>query len=197
MNKLLIPIIIVSLVFSFSKKAYAQYESCEICSKEAWEGDSVAMNKFIMSCGIVDTVEFDANNEVIAPKETQKKEAILQTVTMKLNSGKVMYIDSIYFVVEKQPVFHGGDRGLLNYFKNELEYPKDAKNDGTSGTVFVNFIIEKDGGTSKAKVVRGVSGSCNAEAVRLINNMPEWIPGEHKGKTVRVQLTLPVKFALR
>ncbi len=63
--------------------------------------------------------------------------------------------------------------------------------------VFVTFVVEKDGSVVDAKVLRGIGGGCDEEALRVVRNMPKWNPGEQRGKKVKVQYNLPVRFTLR
>jgi TonB family protein len=67
---------------------------------------------------------------------------------------------------------------------------------GVTGTVYITFIIEKDGTLTNAKVLRGIGSGCDEEALRVVNMMPKWNPGEQKGKPVAVQFNLPIKFKL-
>ena len=98
---------------------------------------------------------------------------------------------------ENMPEFPGGRHALMTYIASNLKYPPDARKKLMSGTVFVQFFIEKDGSVSHAKVIEGVCPSINTEALRVINSMPKWKPGIENGKPVRVQFTLPIKFSIR
>ena len=187
--------VLVSLTVSIP--AQAQYESCEVISEEAWEGDSAAVSQFVMSCGIIDTVIFNSDDQLITEPETEPEKKAYQTVTMKLNSGKVLFRDSIYFVVKTMPLFPGGQEGLVKYLGAELKYPVNARNKKKSGTVYVNFIINKQGKVTKPVVTRSVYPDLDKEALRVVKGMPDWTPGVHKGNPVSVQLTVPVKFSLR
>ena len=102
----------------------------------------------------------------------------------------------VFMVVEKMPTFPGGVKNLMNYLSTHIKYPAEAKKDGIEGRVFVNFIVEKDGSVSHVKVLRGIGHGCDKESVRVVKNMPRWIPGEQRGKPVRVDYNLPVKFSL-
>ncbi|MCF8348857.1 MAG: energy transducer TonB, partial [Bacteroidales bacterium] len=62
---------------------------------------------------------------------------------------------------------------------------------------FINFVVETDGRISKVKVLRGIGGGCDEEAVRVVEAMPKWKPGMQRGKPVRVSYNLPVKFTLQ
>jgi protein TonB len=72
-----------------------------------------------------------------------------------------------------------------------------AKESGIQGTVYVTFVVEKDGSITDVRVLRGIGGGCDEEAVRVVKNSPKWSPGKQRGKPVRVQYNLPVKFILQ
>jgi TonB family protein len=99
-------------------------------------------------------------------------------------------------VVEQNPVFVGGYDGMLKYLKNNLKYPDLAKNSGIQGTVFVQFVVSKTGALSNARILRGIGGGCDEEAVRVVTSMPKWIPGRQNGIAVPVMFQIPVKFQL-
>lgn len=101
-----------------------------------------------------------------------------------------------FVVVEKMPEFPGGDAALFKYLSENIVYPKQAREAGISGTVYITFVIEPDGSVSSVVSQRGVPGGCTEEALRVVNSMPDWIPGKQLGKPVRVRLSLPVKFNL-
>jgi len=101
-----------------------------------------------------------------------------------------------FVVVEQMPEFPGGDIALRKYLAEHTVYPRMAKESGISGTVYVTFVIEKSGKVSSVDVLRGVSGGCTEEAVRVVSEMPDWNPGLQRGKPVRVRLNLPVRFML-
>ncbi|HKR06090.1 MAG TPA: energy transducer TonB [Bacteroidia bacterium] len=183
--------IIFFIIFFVSShiKLFAQEEGfCAICSRDAWAGDSAALNKFIAGCGVIDTIGYDSLNK---PAKTNQA---YQAITMKLNSGKVMFTDKIYFITDQMPEFKGGMEALLEYLTKNIHYPQTGKK--ISGTVYVKFIVEKDGSVKRADIVRGVGEEYDKEALRVIKEMPPWQPGTKKGNPVRVQFNLPVKFSL-
>ena len=101
----------------------------------------------------------------------------------------------VFEVVEQMPEFpDGGMAGLMEYFKKNMRYPEAARKAGTQGRVTVQFIVDKDGSISGARVLRGVDPALDAEAIRLVNAMPKWKPGMQKGKAVAVKYTVPVMF---
>jgi protein TonB len=71
-----------------------------------------------------------------------------------------------------------------------------ARESGIQGTVYVTFVVEKGGNVSDVKILRGIGGGCDEEAIRVIRAMPRWNPGKQRGKSVRVQFNMPIKFTL-
>jgi protein TonB len=105
--------------------------------------------------------------------------------------------EQIFLVVEEMPSFPGGEKEMYRYIGKNIEYPRMAKESGISGRVFVTFVVEKDGRVTDVKVLRGIGGGCDEEAVRVIKSMPRWKPGKQRGKPVRVQYRMPIKFTLQ
>ena len=104
--------------------------------------------------------------------------------------------EKVYQEVDVMPEYPGGMEGLVEFMVDNMKYPKQAKKAGVEGTVYVKFHVEKDGSVSNAEVVKGIGGGCDAEALRMVNEMQNWSPGKKDGKAVITQLNLPVKFAL-
>ncbi|RVU01731.1 TonB family protein [Mucilaginibacter limnophilus] len=102
----------------------------------------------------------------------------------------------VFTQVEEQPVFPGGINGFGQYLGRNIRYPAEARNKKIAGRVFLNFIVEKDGSLSDIKVMRGIGGGCDEEAMRVLKNSPKWTPGKQNGKVVRVQYTVPIQFDL-
>ena len=102
----------------------------------------------------------------------------------------------VYDVVEQMPSFNGGNMALMKYIENHLSYPVVAEREGIQGRVILQFIVEKDGRLSDIRVARSVDPQLDAEAVRIVASMPEWIPGRNGDEVVRVRYTLPVTFRL-
>ncbi|PIQ15696.1 MAG: energy transducer TonB, partial [Flavobacteriales bacterium CG18_big_fil_WC_8_21_14_2_50_32_9] len=102
-----------------------------------------------------------------------------------------------FTIVEDMPEFIGGEIEMLRYLKINTKYPEIEKKLGNQGTVWVSFVVGKDGKIKNTKIERGVSKYLDAEALRVINAMPDWIPGKQRGKAVNVSFNLPVKFILK
>ncbi|MBU1369049.1 MAG: TonB family protein [Bacteroidetes bacterium] len=103
----------------------------------------------------------------------------------------------IFTVVESMPEFPGGPAKMMEYIAKNIKYPAMARESGIQGRVFVNFVVEPDGSVSNVKILRGIGGGCDEEAIRVVKSMPKWTPGRQRGKAVRVSFNLPVRFTLQ
>ncbi|MDR2083566.1 MAG: energy transducer TonB [Bacteroidales bacterium] len=111
--------------------------------------------------------------------------------------GETIDDDIEYTVVESDPEFPGGDVGRLTYLRDNVKYPKMAKESGIQGIVYVTFVVMPDGSISNVEVLRGIGGGCDEEAVRVVENMPKWKPGEQRGQKVKVRFGMQIKFTLQ
>jgi periplasmic protein TonB len=102
----------------------------------------------------------------------------------------------IFTIVEKMPEFPGGDEARIKFLGENIKYPQMAKESGIQGTVYVTFVVEGNGAISNVKVLRGIGGGCDEEAIRVVKIMPKWKSGEQRGKPVRVQFNMPIRFTL-
>ena len=103
----------------------------------------------------------------------------------------------VFFIVEDMPEFPGGELALRKYIANAIKYPVIAQENGIQGKVYVQFVVDKDGGISDARIARGVDPSLDKEALRVVNALPKWKPGQQRGKPVRVSYTVPINFVLQ
>lgn len=122
----------------------------------------------------------------------------LLLLTASLNYAQVQHeSDTVIFIdVEEPPTFPGGDSALVAYLKHNLHYPPAEKEKGIQGKVVVGFVIEKDGVVSNVEVKRGIGEECDAEAVRVVKEMPNWEPGKQSGIVVRMGMVLPISFKI-
>ncbi len=104
--------------------------------------------------------------------------------------------DEIYEYVDEPASFPGGMDALKKYLMENINYPQTAKDAGISGKVYLKFVVSSNGTISNVKVMRGVADcpECDKEALRVVKNMPNWVPGKNKGKSVNSFLNLPVQF---
>ena len=112
--------------------------------------------------------------------------------------------EQVFFIVEHMPEFPGGDIALRNFIADNIKYPEEAKAKGLSGKVFVQFVIDKNGDVVSPKIARGIDPILDNEAIRVIQSLPKWKPGEQSeridGEKVwvpkNVSFTVPVNFSL-
>jgi len=141
---------------------------------------------------IVSTENDDAET---APDNMDKK-VLRETRKQSLTANEEYQEAEIFTVVEESPHFPGGEDAVIKFLQENLKYPVIARESSIQGTVFITFVIEKDGTITDIRVLRGIGGGCDEEALRALKLMPRWIPGKQRGKPVRVQFNLPVKFSL-
>ncbi|MBO4489560.1 MAG: energy transducer TonB [Bacteroidales bacterium] len=101
----------------------------------------------------------------------------------------------LHFAAE-QPEFPGGMEALNLFLRNEIQYPQMARDNNIQGIVLVEFVVEKDGRVSNAKVVNSLFPDCDKEAVRGIMAMPKWKPAKNNGRPVRCYFKVPVRFSM-
>jgi periplasmic protein TonB len=104
--------------------------------------------------------------------------------------------DVTFMVVEQSPEFINGIKAMYQFLSNNMKYPSVARENNIEGTVYVGFVVGKDGTIRDVKVKRGIAGGCNEEAIRVVELMPKWNPGKQNGRPVSVAYTIPIKFKL-
>lgn len=104
--------------------------------------------------------------------------------------------DKIFLIVEQKPAFEGGDAALIQYLRKNLLYPALARENGIEGTVVIQFVVNTDGSIVNTNILKDIGGGCGEEALRVVRGMPKWQPGKQRGKAVRVQFNLPIRFQL-
>lgn len=102
--------------------------------------------------------------------------------------------DYVYDFVDEMPHFPGGKKTMEKYIQDNLIYPARIKKSGIGGKVYVECIIEKNGDVTNAIAYKNSSKKLEREALRVVLNMPNWIPGKNKGKLVRVKQIIGVNF---
>lgn len=103
-----------------------------------------------------------------------------------------------FTLVEKMPEFEGGIDSLFSYLRQNLKYPEWEKSNKIQGTVYAGFVIDKQGRAKDFEILRTVDEARNfdREVLRVLREMPNWIPGELEGRKVDVKYHLPIKFVL-
>lgn len=104
--------------------------------------------------------------------------------------------DEIFLRVDRKAQFPGGVHNLMLYIRENMEYPEEAKEDGVQGRVLIKFIVRKDGSIDNINVTRSLDPLLDKEAIRLVENMPNWIPAQNQGRIVNSFFTIPILFRL-
>lgn len=106
--------------------------------------------------------------------------------------------EEIFTFVEQPPTFPGGEEALAKYLSKNIRYPRVAQENGISGTVFVQFVVDSEGNIKDVKTVGNAKGGgLEEEAVRVVKTMPKWKAGKQNGRQVSVQFNLPIRFTLQ
>ncbi len=143
---------------------------------------------------VEDDVEIE--NEVEINAESDEKTVVEDYVAPPVVEEETVAEEEIFQIVEEMPGPVGGDEAFYQYLADNIRYPVVAMESGISGRVYVTFVVEKDGSITDVKVLRGIGGGCDEEAVRVVKNMPKWKPGKQRGRPVRVLYRVPINFTL-
>ena len=143
------------------------------------------------------------SQEELDAMKVENHEDVVEVIMQK-DAERDISKDDVFFIVEEMPEFPGGDLELRKYIVENIKYPEEAKAKALSGTVFVQFVVNKEGNVVNIKIARGIDPLLDAEAIRVVKNMPKWKPGAQStrinGEKVwvpkNVFLTVPVKFTL-
>jgi len=176
-------------------------------------------NKVVAS-SITEKTE-NSSKKAVESTETTDTTKIKAIATMKFVApklkAKTLENDKVYNYVDKKPEYPGGEEALLKFISQNMKYPQKAQENGILGKVVVRFIINKYGKVEQAEIAQtdikqivSLNGKTDKlknqnkplsyllenEALRVVNSLPVWTPGEQKGKKVAVYYTLPITFKL-
>lgn len=104
--------------------------------------------------------------------------------------------EEIIDIVEEKAEPEGGFSKFYAHLKTNMKYPKPAQRYGIGGKVFCQFVVNKDGSIQDVKIIRGIGGGCDEEAIRVIQTSPKWKPGKQRGRPVRSRFSLAIQFDL-
>jgi len=149
---------------------------------------------------VVDSMKVEDESKLMISDEqveTTVNKEVVEVVEQKQEEVEVeQKEEEVFVVVEEMPEFPGGVKALRQYLATAVKYPVIAQENGIQGKVYVNFVVNKDGSVSNAKIARGVDPSLDAEALRVVSTLPKWKPGKQRGAPVRVSYTVPISFKL-
>ncbi len=136
------------------------------------------------------STDFDFGQDVFEDDVVEEIETEVEVVEEETDATPPVYF------TEEMPEFPGGMEALNSFLSKEIQYPEVARNNGITGTVLIEFVVERDGRVSNAKVKVPLYPDCDKEAVRGIMAMPKWKPGKNMGKPVRCFYQVPVTFRM-
>lgn len=169
--------------------------------------DPVQLENKTYSMAIIYSLISESQNESLpimeVPAYNHLGQVVVKALGQKSISGpyqlqEVVIGDTIkdFTSVEFLPEFQGGMKGWGEYLSKTLKYPEEAKKNRITGRVILSFIVRKDGSITDIKVLRGIGGGADEEAVRVVAASPKWKPGIQKGRPVNVAYTMPIFFQL-
>jgi len=96
-------------------------------------------------------------------------------------------------IIGDEPEFPGGVDAIHQFLQENIILPQSVIDGEVRGTVFVTFVVEKDGSITNVRVLRGIGGGADEEAIRVVELMPNWTPGRERGQPTRVQFNIPIQ----
>jgi TonB family protein len=148
-----------------------------------------------------DSIITNLEHEEICKINEIKKVNNIRVENQYITVGELM-IDSLcnsaFTFVDQMPEFDGGFESLTSFIDLNIEYPSWEKENKIEGTIFVKFIVDKSGKVKNPEIIQLIKESKNFdnEAIRIVNLMPDWIPGKLNGQVVEVEFNLPIRFKL-
>ncbi len=152
-----------------------------------------------------------ASQESVLPEKLPTEESIVMKEDSKavtddkakakmavIKKAEIGYESSpVFTIVEEMPSFPGGEAERNKFLSENITYPKQAAENGIQGTVYISFIVSAGGKIEDVKILKGIGGGCDEEALRVVKLMPHWKPGRQDGKAVRTLFNMPVYFKLQ
>jgi len=151
------------------------------------DGEPADINVNDIDPSTVESVNVIKGQPAIDKYGEKAKEGVVEIVTKKTR-------EPAYIAVEELPEFPGGYGAFKDYVSKNVRHPEGVSKDKVKGKVEVTFVVTRDGKISQVKVTEPLHPAIDAEAVRVIGSMPDWIPGKQNGKPVDVQMRVPVEF---
>jgi len=130
------------------------------------------------------------NEAVVVTEEVAEVETKVEVI-------EVEETKPVFTIVEEMPSFPGGEAERNKFLATNIVYPQQATENGIQGTVYVSFVVDSKGNVTDVKILRGIGGGCDEEALRVVKMMPKWHPGKQNGKQVRVLFNMPIYFKLQ
>ena len=152
---------------------------------------------------VSEPVVIEDKSKVIIEQPVTKQKQIVNNITVRSDIYNEDFGEEIIEIEElpldfaqQMPCFPGGEKKLLKFLNENTNYPEYSREINSQGTVYISFVVEKNGSITNIQLLKGVDQHINKESVRVVNSMPKWKPGKQMGKKVRVRQILPIKFTL-
>jgi len=132
--------------------------------------------------------------------QTTNEAVVVQEEVAEVEKVEVIEVEEskpVFTIVEEMPTFPGGEAERVKFLRDNVVYPQQASENGIQGTVYVAFVVDSKGNVTDVKIIRGIGGGCDEEALRVVKMMPQWHPGKQNGKSVRVYYNMPIFFRLQ
>lgn len=152
-----------------------------------------------LACSSILLLSRCSGNDMLQPeKETTASKMPPPPPPAWRPAGAMINTNKVFTFVEQMPSFPGGQQALMQYLSRHIHYPTAAREDGISGTVVVQFVVNTDGTIHDVRTIgTKKGGGLEEESKRVVKNMPKWIPGRQKGQKVVVQINLPIRFVIQ
>jgi TonB family protein len=131
------------------------------------------------------------------PRNPEMNEPFTAEVVARFTLPDEVRVGEVFVMVEEMPQYPGGDKALFEYLYANLKYPPEAKARGIQGKVILRFVVTAEGKVADITVVRSVDPIIDAEAIRVLSSVADWIPGKQGGKPVDVYFSIPLSFSLK
>ena len=204
---LVISLLLVIVAFAYTPKehrieqmeqevAVVEEEMVEVTRQDQKPPEAPKKTEMKVIADMLSIVKNDAKiTTSIEFEEYDEDTEIVQVVEVKEEEIKD---DEPFITAETMPSFQGGTiNDFRNWVQSKVKYPQIAQENGISGRVVLQFVIERDGRLTNIVVLQTPDRSLSEEAIRVLNQSPKWAPGKQRSQTVRVKYTLPVDFRIQ
>ena len=166
-----------------------------------WQGKIKSMGTYKYDKQIGIWEYYDRNGELVQKYNYTENKLIFNKENETLKDKEFSVIngsDTIKTKLDQSPIYIGGTDMMLDAIATNIKYPKEAREAGIAGIVYITFTIDKNGKTSNHTVTKGIASVSDYEALRVVKLIPDkWIPGQINGQSVNTEFVCPISFRLQ
>jgi protein TonB len=140
--------------------------------------------------------EININLDIEMTEDLAIEQVIAQVTESDISDVEEEDTEEIFVIVEDVPTPRGGMAAFYQHVNDNIKYPRQAQAMNIEGKVFVQFVVGKNGELTDIRVIRGIGGGCDEEAIRVVKISPTWNAGKQRGRPVRVKMVLPITFKI-